>query len=90
MRAKPRKCVAVGYRQFDKRSDKGKYKRHKNVKYAPFDPDIFIGGKRMRFIFDEDKSDDAMLRDHFKFLGRWISIDLNELKIQLVLFEPAS
>ena len=85
MRAKPRKCVAVGYRQFDKRSDKGKYKKHRNVKYAPFDPGIIIGGKRMRFIFDEDKSDDAtvtLLRDHFKFLGRWISIDLNELKIQ--------
>ena len=85
MKAKPRKCVSVGYRQFDKRTDKGKYKKHKDVKYAPFDPVIFIGGKKMRFIFDEDKSDDAtvtLLRDHFKFLGRWISIDLNEIKIQ--------
>lgn len=85
MKAKPRKCVAVGYRQFDKRTDSGKYKKLKNVKYAPFDPRIFIGGKPMRSILNLDISDDAtitLLRDHFKFLGRWISIELNEHKIQ--------
>ncbi len=88
MKAKPRKCITVGYRQFDKRTDSGKYMKLKNVKYAPFDPGIFIGGKRMRSIIDLTKSDDAsvtLLRDHFKFLGRWISIELNEHKIQTFL-----
>ena len=72
MRAKPRKCIAMGFRQFDKRTDSGKYKKHKNVKYAPFDPRITIGGKYTL----------TLLRDHFKFLGRWISIDLNEHEVQ--------
>ena len=85
MMAKPRKCVALGFRQFDPRYDRGKYKKHYNVKYSPFDPEIYISGKRMRFIFNDAQPDDAkqsLLRDHFKFLGRWISIDLNEIKVQ--------
>ena len=88
MKAKPRKCITVGYRQFDKRTDSGKYKKLKNVIYAPFDPSIFIGGIHMRSILDLSKSDDAsitLLRDHFKFLGRWMSIDLNEHKVQIFI-----
>ena len=82
MKAKPRKCIAVGFRQFDKRSDSGKYKRHYNLKYTPFDPEISISGHPMRFIYDDSKKEESLLRDHFKFLGRWISIDLNELKVK--------
>ena len=88
MKAKPRKCITVGYRQFDKRTDSGKYKKLKNVIYAPFDPSIFIGGIHMRSILDLSKSDDAsitLLRDHFKFLGRWMSIDLYEHKVQIFI-----
>ena len=85
MKAKPRKCIAIGFRQFDKRTDSGKYKKHYPVKYSPFDPAISIGGKLMKFIFNKEMSEDAtktLLRDHFKFLGRWISIDLNEIKVK--------
>ena len=82
MKAKPRKCIAVGFRQFDKRTDSGKYKRHHNTRYSPYDPGISISGHRMKFIYDDSKPEDSLLRDHFKFLGRWISIDLNELKVK--------
>ena len=36
-------------------------KKLKNVKYAPFDPGIFIGGKPMRSILNLDISDDATI-----------------------------
>ena len=84
MKAKPRKCIAVGFRQFDKRTDSGRFVPHFNLTYAPFDPKVTISGHRMKFLVDESKPVDpsvSLLRDHFKFLGRWISIDLNEFKV---------
>jgi hypothetical protein len=88
MKAKPRKCVTMGFRQFDKRTDSGKFRRHKNTKYSPFDPNVFISGHKMKFIFNDRISKNEadpkkrILRDHFKFLGRWISIDLNEIEVR--------
>jgi hypothetical protein len=82
MKAKPKKCVAVGFRQFDKRSDSGKYDKYHNTKYSAFNPNVSISGAFMRFVFDETKEEGDLLRDHFKFLGRWISIDLTEFQVR--------
>jgi hypothetical protein len=86
MKAKPTKCVTVGFRQFDKRTDSGKYTRVGNTRYAPYNPNVRISGKEMLFLLDLTKPDDVtmtLLRDHFKFLGRWIGISLDEKKVKI-------
>lgn len=88
MRAKPKKCVAVGFRKFDPRSDSGRFQPLTSTIYSPFDPGIIISGKRMKFIFDPSHTSDpaiSLKRDHFKFLGRWISIELNESKVKIFI-----
>jgi hypothetical protein len=82
MRAKPRKCISLAYRNFDPRTDSGKYKAIANTVYAPFDPLLTIAGKPVRFILDVTKDPSLLLHDHFKFLGRWISMHLTEDKVK--------
>ena len=81
MKAKPRKCITVGYRQFDKRTDSGYYTPHHATRYSAFDPGVSISGHSMKFLFNPNAKKE-LARDHFKFLGRWIGIDLNEKAVK--------
>ena len=89
MKAKPRKCIAAGWKQFDPRSDSGKFTPARQTRYAPFNPNISISGKPMKFMLEKIKSPpdapgslERLKQDHFKFLGRWICIDLHEHDVQ--------
>ena len=82
MKAKPRKCIAVGFRQFDHRTDSGQYTKHHSTKWSAFDPIVYIADKKMRFIVDPTMPSDELLYDHFKFLGRWASVDLTDHKVR--------
>ena len=81
-KAKPSKCVSLAFRQFDPRSDSGKYIPHSKKIYSAFDPLLRISNEPIRFIFDPRKKSDDLSRDHFKFLGRWIEMGLSESKIK--------
>jgi hypothetical protein len=83
MKAKPKKCVAVGFRQFDPRSDSGKYTALTRTKYSAYDPRISIAGHQMRFMVDLGVSSSSLAHDHFKFLGRWIHVSLSEEKVKM-------
>ena len=74
MKAKPRKCVSMGMRQFDRRIKSHTFspaKGYEGLTYAPFDPKITIDGKVIRFIHDPN-NEDEFKGSHFKFLGRYI------------------
>jgi hypothetical protein len=69
LKAKPSKCVCMGMKKFDPRNE------HK-VEYNRF------GGKKMRFIVSAGTDPESFQSDHFKELGRWISVSLSEDKIK--------
>jgi len=75
MRAKPIKCISCAFRQFRKgsTSSKGYVPLHDTI-YSAYDPKLFIDGEPLKFVDDIVKG----LKRHFKFLGRWISTDLND------------
>jgi hypothetical protein len=83
MRAKPRKCVSMACRQFDPRTDSGRYKAMTDTVYAPYDPLLTIAGEPIRFILDITKDPSLLLHDHFKFVGRWIGMHLTEDKVKV-------
>lgn len=77
MKAKPKKCVSLGLRQFDKRIKKHGFEPVLPQTYSPFDPKLTISGQPMQFILDLTEPDDFK-KEHFKFLGRWIHYYLDE------------
>jgi hypothetical protein len=81
MAAKPRKCVSVGFRQFDRRTESSKYIPYTDVKFTAFDPLLTIAGKPIQFIVNPTEKDDFKSK-HFKFLGRWIDVLLSKQDIQ--------
>lgn len=87
MKAKPKKCVSLAYRQFKRgvTSSKG-FTPIDDTVYAPYDPLLTIGGESIKFILHRDEQD-PFKKDHFKFLGRWISYRLNELEVQNLVKE---
>ena len=68
MRAKPKKCVWVGFKR-------------NGSNYSAFNPNLTIKGEKFAFMFDPSKDETELSRDHFKFLGRWIPLNLKENKI---------
>jgi hypothetical protein len=78
MRAKPKKCVCMAFRQFRKSAPPSKYVKVDNSIYSVYDPQISIAGKRMKFILQ----DDSFKGSHFKFLGRWLNPKLSESAIK--------
>ena len=48
----------------------------------PLRPEPHDAGKKMRFIVDTEANPDSVQSDHFKELGRWISVDLSEDKMK--------
>jgi hypothetical protein len=58
------------------------YKRFGGTVYCPFDPNIKIAGKKIRFIVDTEADPNSLQSDHVQELGRWISVDLSEDKMK--------
>ena len=83
MAAKPKKCVSTAYRQFKRGAKPFKsFQPLTDTVYAPYDPLLTISNKPIRHILDPTNNDDFKSK-HFKFVGRWISIHLHELDVQL-------
>ena len=80
MKAKPRKCISLAYRQFKPGGNQLGFTPLTDNIYAPYDPRLTISGDPIRFIWDP--KEDSFDSKHFKFLGRWISVNLNELDVQ--------
>ena len=86
--AKPPKCVCLAWKKFDSRNKhKIEYKRFGGTVYCPFDPNLTISGKRIRFIVSTEADPESLQSDHFKELGRWISVDLSEDKMKKEIFK---
>jgi hypothetical protein len=83
LKAKPPKCVCMGMKRFDPRNvHKVEYHRTSEACYSPFDPELTIAGEKIRFIVNVAVDPNSLHYDHFKELGRFISVDLTETKIQ--------
>ena len=80
MKAKPKKCVCVGFKVFGP-MDKSDFTPLKETLYSPFDPKLMIAGERFKFIFDPSQSEDSLKRSHFKFLGRWTGMNLKDVEV---------
>ena len=84
MKAKPRKCVSLAFRQFRKHAkSRDGFTQLKNSVYSPYDPKLTISGSSFRSLVPhtiERKHGDPILTNfsgsHFKFLGRLICPDL--------------
>ena len=62
-----------------------KFANGKNVNgmsYSPFDPDLKIAGEKIKFIINVALDPNSLQYDHFKELGRFISVDLKENKVK--------
>lgn len=80
MKAKPRKCVHVAFRQFLAR-DKSEFQPVSPKSYSAFDAKLTISGSPIGFMLNPDVQD-RFKQTHFKFLGRNINISLNEHLVQ--------
>jgi hypothetical protein len=84
MKENIKKCVSMAMKRFDDRSTHRKiFQRFGDTVYCPFDPDLHIGGEKIRFIVDVALEPGTLAFDHFKELGRWISVDVNEEKVKV-------
>ena len=84
MRAKPSKCIAIGFLLFSKNSKTEKYIPLAKKSFAPFDPCLTIDGQPIRYIVNPQEKD-PFKAEHFKFLGRWTHPLLKEKDIQIKL-----
>jgi hypothetical protein len=84
MRAKPKKCVSLAFRQFRKGAPPSRYVKVQKTDYSAYDPKISIAGKLMNFILRDPSS---FKGTHFKFLGRWLSLELKEGDIKKLFLE---
>ena len=82
MKAKPSKCISLGFKLFGKKIKSEKFTPLTNSVYSPFDPGITINDQRVQFIVNPDEKDDPFKSNHFKFLGRWINLFLKEKEIK--------
>ena len=55
MRAKPSKCVAIGFKLFNKNSKTEKFIPLTKTSFAPFDPCLNIDGQPIRYIVNRKK-----------------------------------
>jgi len=73
----------MGMKKFDPRYvPKVEYERYGNTVYCPYDPELSIGGEKLKFIVNAAADPESLQYDHFKELGRFISVDLKEDKIK--------
>jgi len=80
MKAKPKKCVCVGYRVFGPK-DKSQFVPVMETSYSAFDPKLMIAGERFKFILDLNQPEESLKRSHFKFLGRWTGMKLKDFEV---------
>ena len=57
MKAKPTKCVALGFKVFDKKIKNERFTPITNTVYAPFDPGVSFDGEHMKFIVNSAEKD---------------------------------
>ena len=70
-------------KQFDPRNEhKVDFERYAATVYCPYDPELTINGERLKFIVDAAADESSLQYDHFKELGRFISVDLKEDKMK--------
>ena len=81
MKAKPSKCISLGFKLFEKKIKSEKFTPLTNSVYSPFDPGITINDQVIKFIVNPDEKD-PFKANHFKFLGRWINPFLKEKEIK--------
>ena len=73
----------MGFKKFDPRWEhKIDYPRHGKTVYCPFNPLLKVMGEDVNFMVNPAMSEDSLQFDHFKELGRWINVNLNEVKIK--------
>jgi len=83
LQANPKKCITMAMKKFDPRYiPKIAYDRYGDTIYCPYDPNLTIGGEKLKFIVNAAADPDSLQFDHFKELGRFISVDLKEDKMQ--------
>ncbi len=83
LQANPKKCIAMAMKKFDPRFvSKIHYERYGSTIYCPYDPELTIGGERLKFIVNAAADKSSLQYDHFKELGRFISVDLKEDKVK--------
>ena len=58
------------------------YETYGETVYCPYDPNLTIDGERMKFIVNVAADPKSLQFDHFKELGRFISVDLKEDKVK--------
>jgi hypothetical protein len=80
MKAKPRKCVSLGLKQFDSRIKNEQFVPEWETLYSAFNPNLIIKGEPVRFIMDQKMK--PGLERHFKFLGRWINSKLSNKQVK--------
>ena len=57
MKAKPSKCVAIGFKLFTKNSTTEKFIPLANTTFAPFDPCLTIDGQQIHYIVNSQEKD---------------------------------
>ena len=83
LQANPKKCITFAAKQFDPRNmPRVEYERYGKTIYCPYDPNLVIGPDKLKFIVNVAADPNSLQFDHFKELGRWISVDLKEDKIK--------
>ena len=78
MRAKPKKCICMAFRQFRKDAPRSKFVKVDKTIYSVYDPQLSIAGQRMKFILQ----DTSFKGSFFKFLGRWLCPNLDESAVK--------
>ena len=81
MKAKPSKCISLGFKMFFKHIKSEKYTPVHETIFSPFDPCLTIDNQPMKFLLNFNEPD-TFKAEHFKFLGRWIHYRLSEAKIK--------
>jgi len=73
----------MAMKQFDPRNEhKTDFERYAATVYCPYDPELMIKGTRLKFIVDTAADPTSLQYEHFKELGRFISVDLKEDKMK--------
>ena len=59
-----------------------KYERYGETQHCAYDPALTIDGEPLKFIVNVAKDPNSIEYDHFKELGRFIGVDLKEVKVR--------
>jgi len=77
LQANPKKCISFASKKFDPRFvPRVDYERYGSTIYCPYNPDLEIDGEKLKFIVNVAADPTSLQFDHFKELGRWISVKI--------------